>query len=92
MMTRKIPNNIQGNGVLTIAREQNFYRGKKIEYAGRLRFLDLKDRSWESIILDDDTKKEIKTNTVGFLKRKELWEKYGILPKRGAFLRRIGHN
>ncbi|MBI2857498.1 MAG: hypothetical protein HYX90_00350 [Chloroflexi bacterium] len=57
-------------GVLAMAKEQNFYRGKKVEFAGRLRFLDLKDRSWESIILDKNTKKEIKANTIGFLKRK----------------------
>lgn len=73
-------------GVLATAQEQNFYRGKKIEFAGRLRFLDLKDRSWESIILDEDTKREIKANTIGFLARRELWAKYGIPPKRGVLL------
>jgi cell division protease FtsH len=73
-------------GVLALAKEQNFYLGKKIEFAGRLRFLDLKDRSWESIILDENTKREIKANTTGFLNRKDRWEKYGIPPKRGVIL------
>ena len=73
-------------GVLTTAREQNFYRGKKLEFARRLRFLDLKQRSWDSIILDEGTKKEIKANTVGFLARGEHWAKYGIPRKRGVLL------
>lgn len=73
-------------GVLTIAREQNFYRGKKLEFSRRLRLLDLKQRSWDSIILEEDTKKEIKANTIGFLLRREHWVKYGIPSKRGVLL------
>ncbi len=74
-------------GVLALVREQNFYRGKKIEFRGNsLRFLDLKDRSWESIILDEGTKKEIKANTTSFLRKKDIWESYGIPPKRGVLL------
>lgn len=73
-------------GVLTTAREQNFYRGKKLEFAGRLRFLDLNHRSWDSIILDEGTKKEIRANTVGFLARREHWVKFGIPAKRGILL------
>ena len=77
-------------GVCTLAREQNFYRGEKLEFAsrfaGRLRFLQLKDRSWESIILDENTKNEVWANTVGFLARKEWWPKHGISPKRGLLL------
>lgn len=53
--------------VMTIAKEENFYRGKKIEFAGRIRFLDVKDKAWDSIVLDVETKAEIKANTVGFL-------------------------
>jgi cell division protease FtsH len=73
-------------GVITIAKEQNFYRGKKIEFAGRLRFIDLKNRSWESVILDKNIKKEVKANTIDFLKKKSLWEKYGISSRRGVLL------
>lgn len=73
-------------GVLAIAEEQNIYRGKKIEFAGRLRFLNLEGRSWESIILNDGIKREIRANTVDFLSKKELWTKYGIPSRRGVLL------
>jgi len=73
-------------GVLTIAEKENFYRGKKIEFSGRIRFLDVKDRSWDSIVLDSETKREIKANTVDFLRRKDEWAKYGIPLKRGMLL------
>ena len=74
------------DGVLTIAREQNFYRGKKIEFGGQLRFLDLNGRSWDSIILQEEIKKEIRANTITFLRRRELWNRYGIPLKRGILL------
>lgn len=73
-------------GVLEIAHEQNFYRGKKIEFAGRLRLLDVIGRSWESITVDDAIRREIEANTVSFLRRRQEWEKYGIPPKRGILL------
>jgi cell division protease FtsH len=73
-------------GVTTIAEEQNFYRGKKLEFTRRLRFLNLDRRAWEDIILDDSIKREIKANTIGFLSRGELWGKYGIPLKRGVLL------
>ena len=73
-------------GVITLAKEHNFYRGKKIEFAGRLRFIDLKNRSWETVILDKNIKKEIKANTISFIKKKPLWEKYGISSRRGVLL------
>lgn len=73
-------------GVIDLMKEQNFYRGKKIEFAGRLRFLDLSDRSWDSIILDADIKREIRANTVDFLNKTELWTRLGIPPKRGVLL------
>jgi len=73
-------------GVLTIVEKENFYRGKKTEFSGRIRFLDVKDRDWDSIVLDTATKAEIKANTVDFLKRTEEWGKYGIPLKRGILL------
>ncbi len=36
--------------------------------------------------MDESTKKEIKANTIGFLKRRDLWDKYGISPRRGVLL------
>ena len=74
------------NGVMSLAKEQNFYRGGKLEFAGRLRFLDVKERSWESIVLDAETKDEIRANTVDFLSRKDEWGRYGIPLKRGILL------
>ena len=72
--------------VMTIARDENFYRGKKIEFAGLIQFLDIKDKTWDSIVLDDETKAEIKSNTVGFLNQSEQWIQYGIPAKRGVLL------
>jgi len=73
-------------GILAIAEKENFYRGKKIEFSGRIRFLDIKHRSWDSIVLDSETKREVKANTVDFLKRGDEWSKYGIPLKRGILL------
>lgn len=73
-------------GVLAIVEKENFYRGKKIEFSGRIRFLDVKDRAWDSIVLDGETKTEIKANTVDFLRRSNEWSKYGIPSKRGILL------
>jgi len=73
-------------GVGAIAREDNIYRGKKIEFAGRIRFLNLSARIWDSIILKPETKMEVKANTVDFLNKRELWVNYGIPTKRGVLL------
>jgi len=72
--------------IKVVAREKNIYRGKKLEYTGRLRFLDLKSRSWDSIILDAETKAEIRANTTGFLDSRDMLDKYGIPPKRGILM------
>lgn len=74
------------DGIMTIAREENFYRGKKIEFSGRIRFLNAENKSWDSIVLDAATKAEIKANTVDFLKKGDEWSKYGIPLKRGILL------
>ena len=72
--------------VITIAGKENFYRGKKIEFTGRIDFLDVMDKNWDSIVLDTETKADIKANTVGFLKKSEQWTQYGIPSKRGILL------
>lgn len=74
------------DGVTTIVKEENFYRGKKLEFAGRIRFLKVKDKSWDSIILDPAMKKEIRANTIDFLMKEKLWAEYGIPQKRGVML------
>jgi cell division protease FtsH len=73
-------------GVETIASEQNFYRSKKLEFAGRIRFLKLPARNWEGVILDAGIKREICANTIGFLGNRERLAGYGIPPKRGVLL------
>ncbi|MCD6567583.1 MAG: AAA family ATPase [Dehalococcoidia bacterium] len=74
------------NEVGNIALEQNFYRGKKFEFAGRIRFLNIKDKSWDSIILDPAIKREVKANTINFLNRRKRWAEYRIPQKRGVLL------
>jgi len=74
------------NGVMNVAKEENFYRGKKIEFAERIRFLNVEDKSWDGIVLDPAIKKEIKANTVDFLRGRERWAGYGIPQKRGVLL------
>lgn len=74
------------NSVFTIAEKENFYRSRNIEFSGRVRFLDVKDKAWDSIIMDAETKIEIKANTIGFLHQRERWSQYGIPAKRGILL------
>lgn len=73
-------------GIETIATGQNFYRGKKLEFAGRLRFLKPPARSWDGVVLDAEIKREIRANTIGFLASRERLACYGIPPKRGVLL------
>ncbi|MFO7772499.1 MAG: AAA family ATPase [Dehalococcoidia bacterium] len=73
-------------GVMDIAEKENFYRGKKIEFAGRIRFLNVAGKSWNAIILDRATKRELKANTVEFLRRGKRWHGFGIPQKRGVLL------
>ena len=73
-------------GVTSIAEEENFYRGKKLMFSGRIRLLDLPDRSWESIILSPGLKADIQANTLGFLANQERLARYGIPLKRGVLL------
>jgi cell division protease FtsH len=72
--------------VLDIAKKENFYRGKNVEFTGGIRFLDIKDKSWDSVILDFKIKTEIKANTIGFLEQSERWIPYDIPLKRGVLL------
>lgn len=74
------------DGVLQIAGEENFYRAKRIEFNQRIRFLDVMDKSWQSVVLDAQTKTEIRANTIGFLRQSERWIKYNIPLKRGVLL------
>lgn len=72
--------------VKRIADEQNFYRGKRFEFSGRIHFLNVREKPWDSIILSPGIKKEIRANTIDFLNKKERWAEYGIPQKRGVLL------
>jgi cell division protease FtsH len=74
------------DGFMTIAREENIYRGQKIEFSARVQFLNVKDKSWDSIIVDPAIKREVRANTVEFLRERERWVRYGIPQKRGVLL------
>ena len=74
------------NDVLDITKKENFYRAKNIEFNGDLRFLDVKNRTWQSVVLDCKVKTEIMTNTIDFLNNSERWIQYGIPLKRGVLL------
>jgi cell division protease FtsH len=48
--------------------------------------LNVAGKSWHSIILDRATKREVKANTVEFLRRGKRWHGFGIPQKRGVML------
>jgi len=73
-------------GVMAITERENFYRGKKVEFNRRIRILDVRDKSWDSIAMDADTKAEIRANTVSFLRQPERWLRCAIPLKRGILL------
>jgi cell division protease FtsH len=66
--------------------KHNFYRGKNLNFSGGISFLNAGQRDWDSVILDPAMKKEIRLNTIGFLKNCAQLEKYGVPPKRGIIL------
>ena len=66
--------------------KHNFYRGKKLNFDSGISFLNAGQRDWDSVILDPAMKKEIRLNTIGFLKNCARLEKYGVPPKRGIIL------
>jgi len=72
--------------VSRLMKTENIYKGKRIEFSGALRFLNVGNASWQDIVVSNQLKAEIKQNTVEFLLRHEQWGKFGILPKRGIIL------
>ncbi len=73
-------------GVKVYACEHNIYRGKKIEFSYLPHFLKVQATLWSRVILDAEVKREIRTHTLDFLNKKELWRQYGIPLKRGVLL------
>lgn len=72
--------------VMTLTERENLYRGKKIELTNGLRFLNVADRRWESVILDERIKREIRANSIDFIKKATAWAGLGIPRKRGILL------
>ena len=70
----------------SIAKNENIYTGATIEFNGRLCFLNPREKSFKSIVLDETIKADIIANSIGFLKQQELWERYGIPLTRGVLL------
>jgi cell division protease FtsH len=66
--------------------KHNFYKWKNLNFDGGISFLNAGQREWDSVILDPAMKKEIRLNTIGFLKNCAQLEKYGVPPKRGIIL------
>ncbi len=67
-----------------IVKEENFYRGAKLEFARGLHFIDPKLQNWDSVVLKEDLKQEIQSNTVEFLRHSDVWAGLGIPLKRGV--------
>lgn len=72
--------------VTALTKKENIYQGKKIEFSDGLRFLNVSERTWESITLNEETKREIRANSIGFLKKAQAWAGLGIPRKRGILL------
>jgi cell division protease FtsH len=72
--------------IADFSKEHNLYKGKKVSFNGKISFLNAGHRDWDSVILDPILKKEIRLNTIGFLRNCARWEKYGVPPKRGIIL------
>lgn len=62
-------------------RDNNFYKGEKIDNTGR--FLTLTDISFDEVILKETDKKSIKMGALDFFKKKEIYNKNKIPYKRG---------
>jgi cell division protease FtsH len=72
--------------IADFSKEHNFYRAKKISFGGEISFLNAGQMGWDSVVLDPAMKKEIRLNTIGFLKNCARSAKYGVPPKRGIIL------
>jgi hypothetical protein len=84
----KIYSSVERAGLLgdwaKLAREKNFYRGKKIT-AG-CRFLDLKQLTWDDVILPAGTKKLL-VSMVGRSDKADIYRANGLSLKRGVLMK-----
>lgn len=69
---------------LKFSDKENLYKGKKIDAS--CRFLDLKNSTWEDVILSASKKKVIHDNISGLFAHREAYKEFGIPVKRGIIL------
>jgi len=69
-----------------IVGNENFYKGAKLRFEGQAEFIDVAKRTWEQVILDADTKQDIKSNTLDFLRRAKALSEMGVPSRRGVLL------
>jgi cell division protease FtsH len=68
------------------AKENNFYKGQKLDFNGKLSFIKAGHQDWDEIVLDPVMKEQIRQNTTGFITNTDQWKRYGIPVKRGIIL------
>jgi len=73
-------------GVQRVMREKNIYRGAKLQFGGRIRFLELPAKEWDDISLPVEVKSEVMAHSVDFLRRAAAFRELGIAPRRGILL------
>lgn len=72
-------------GFEKLAYKKNFYRGQKFIYGRRIDFPSL-EQTWDSIVIDQDTKDDIIANSTGVFDNLENLKTLGIPTKRGILL------
>lgn len=70
--------------VLKYMKDNNFYIGEKIDVTGK--FLTVEDIDFDDVILPESQKKTIKVSALDFFEKKEVYEKHGLIHKRGLIL------
>ncbi|HUS89067.1 MAG TPA: AAA family ATPase [Desulfosporosinus sp.] len=73
------------DGIKYIVEKENYYREKRVEFSGRIRFKDFKDirdEVWRNIDLSPSVKAQIKAGIVDLFDNKQIWTRHGLPLKR----------
>jgi cell division protease FtsH len=70
------------DGIKAVAWKENYYRNKKLEFDGGIRFVNISDESWGNICLQPATKAQIKASTIDSLSQGQPWTRKGLPLKR----------
>ena len=73
-------------GVRRIMREENLYKGGKIQLEYWIRFLELPEKGWDDLVLPPGMKQEVMAHSVDFLRRADQLAWCGISERRGILL------